>query len=147
MGADITLENVHTSAGETVANITVRSSSLKGTTVGGDIIPRLIDELPIIAVAAVCTFLTRALPFMIFKNAEALPRKIVYLGNVLPMAIMLCLIIYCVRNTSFFQYPYGLPELLGIGSVVLLHVWKRNNMISIIGGTLLYMVLVQLVFV
>lgn len=53
IGADITLENVHTSAGETVANITVRSSSLKGTTVGGDIIPRLIDELPIIAVAAV----------------------------------------------------------------------------------------------
>ena len=53
MGADITLENVHTSAGETVANITVRSSSLKGTKVGGDIIPRLIDELPIIAVAAV----------------------------------------------------------------------------------------------
>ena len=99
------------------------------------------DSLLIIAVAAVCTFLTRALPFMIFKNAEALPRKIVYL------AIMLCLIVYCVRNTSFFQYPYGLPELLGIGSVVLLHVWKRNNMISIIGGTLLYMVLVQLVFV
>ena len=94
------------------------------------------DSLLIIAVAAVCTFLTRALPFMIFKNAEALPRK-----------IMLCLIVYCVRNTSFFQYPYGLPELLGIGSVVLLHVWKRNNMISIIGGTLLYMVLVQLVFV
>lgn len=53
MGANITLENVHTSAGETVADITVRSSSLKGTTVGGDIIPRLIDELPIIAVAAV----------------------------------------------------------------------------------------------
>ena len=89
----------------------------------------------------------RALPFMIFKNAEALPRKIVYLGNVLPMAIMLCLIVYCVRNTAFFQYPYGLPELLGIGSVVLLHVWKRNNMISILGGTLLYMMLVQLVFV
>ena len=80
------------------------------------------DTLLIIAVAAVCTFLTRALPFMIFKNAEALPRKIVYLGNVLPMAIMLCLIVYCVRNTAFFQYPYGLPELLGIGSVVLLHV-------------------------
>lgn len=56
MGADITLENVHTSAGETVANITVRSSSLKGTTVGGDIIPRLIDELPIIAVAAVFAY-------------------------------------------------------------------------------------------
>lgn len=61
------------------------------------------DSLLIIAVAAVCTFLTRALPFMIFKNAEALPRKIVYLGNVLPMAIMLCLIVYCVRNTSFFN--------------------------------------------
>ena len=106
-----------------------------------------VETLIIIAVAAVCTFLTRALPFMIFKNAEALPKKIVYLGKVLPMAIMLCLIVYCVRNTAFLQYPYGLPELLGIAAVVVLHLWKRNNMISIIGGTLLYMVLVQLVFV
>ena len=106
-----------------------------------------VETLIIIAVAAVCTFLTRALPFMIFKNAEALPKKIVYLGKVLPMAIMLCRIVYCVRNTAFLQYPYGLPELLGIAGVVVLHLWKRNNMISIIGGTLLYMVLVQLVFV
>lgn len=60
-----------------------------------------VETLIIIAVAAVCTFLTRALPFMIFKNAEALPKKIVYLGKVLPMAIMLCLIVYCVRNTAF----------------------------------------------
>ena len=106
-----------------------------------------VETLMIIAVAAVCTFLTRALPFMIFNNAEALPKKIVYLGKVLPMAIMLCLIVYCVRNTAFLHYPYGLPELLGIAGVVVLHLWKRNNMISIIGGTLLYMVLVQLVFV
>ena len=87
---------------------------------------------------------TCAALLLIFKALNT-PRKIAQ--GVLPMAIMLCLIVYCVRNTSFFQYPYGLPELLGIGSVVLLHVWKRNNMISIIGGTLLYMVLVQLVFV
>ena len=62
------------------------------------------------------------------------------------MAIMLCLIIYCVRHTAFMSYPYGIPEFLGIGCVVLLHIWKRNNMISIIGGTFVYMMLIQVVF-
>lgn len=103
-------------------------------------------SLSIILVVAFCTFLTRALPFFIFKNPDALPKPIIYLGKVLPMAIMLCLIVYCVRNTAFLAYPYGIPELLGIGCVVLLHVWKRNNMISIIGGTVVYMVLIQVVF-
>lgn len=105
------------------------------------------DTFVIIAVVSVCTFLTRALPFLIFKNAKQLPGHIVYLGKVLPMAIMLCLIVYCVRNTMFFEYPYGIPEIASILVVAGLHVWKRNNMISIVIGTILYMVLIQFVFV
>ena len=105
------------------------------------------DSLMIIGVVAICSFLTRALPFMIFKNTAVLPKKIVYLGNVLPMAIMFCLIVYCIRDTSFLTYPYGLPQVLGILCVVVLHLWKRNNMISIIGGTIFYMFLVQKVFI
>ena len=62
------------------------------------------------------------------------------------MAIMLCLVVYCLRNTAFLTYPYGIPELISIGVVVILHVWKRNNMISIVCGTVLYMVLIQVVF-
>ena len=105
------------------------------------------DSLMIIGVVAICSFLTRALPIIIFKNTAVLPKKIVYLGNVLPMAIMLCLIVYCVRNTSFLTYPYGLSQILSILCVVALHLWKRNNMISIIGGTIFYMFLIQVIFV
>lgn len=105
------------------------------------------DTFMIIAVASVCTFLTRALPFLVFKNAQQLPNYIVYLGKVLPMAIMLCLVVYCVRDAAFLVYPYGLPEIISIFSVGILHIWKRNTIISIICGTVLYMVLIQLVFV
>lgn len=103
------------------------------------------DTFLIIFICATCTFLTRALPFLIFRKGN-LPKKIVYLGNVLPMAIMLCLIVYCVRDTQFFVYPYGLPALLGIATVAILHVWKRNMMLSIAGGTILYMLMVQFIF-
>lgn len=98
-----------------------------------------------ILVCAACTFLTRALPFFIFRSG-VLPESITYLGNALPLAIMFCLIIYCIRNTQFFSYPFGLPQLLGIASVAILHLWKRNMIISIAGGTLLYMLMVQLIF-
>lgn len=104
------------------------------------------ESLAIILVVAITTFFTRALPFLIFKNTSTLPEKVVYLGKVLPMAIMLCLVVYCLRNTAFLTYPYGIPELISIGVVVILHVWKRNNMISIVCGTVLYMVLIQVVF-
>lgn len=104
------------------------------------------ETLSIIAVVVVCTFLTRALPFLVFKDSERIPQYILYLGRVLPMAIMFMLIIYCVRSTTFLQYPYGIPEILGIGCVVLLHLWKRNNIISIVGGTVVYMILIQCVF-
>lgn len=105
------------------------------------------ESLAIILVVAITTFFTRALPFLIFKNTTTLPEKIVYLGKVLPMGIMLCLIVYCLRNTMFTTYPYGIPEVISVGVVALLHIWKRNNMISIVCGTVLYMILIQVVFV
>lgn len=105
------------------------------------------ETLSIIVVAVFCTFLTRALPFLIFKHTERLPEIVLYLGKVLPMAIMFCLVLYCIRNTAFLTYPYGMPEVIGIAIVVVLHLWKRNNMLSIIGGTLCYMIMVQHLFV
>lgn len=105
------------------------------------------DTLLIIGVVIICTFLTRALPFLVFKDSARIPSVVIYLGKVLPMAIMFLLVLYCVRSTAFLKYPYGIPEILGIISVVVLHLWKRNNMISIVGGTLIYMILVQLIFI
>lgn len=69
-----------------------------------------------------------------------------YLGKVLPPATMAMLIVYCLRSTQVLSWPFGLPELIAVAAVVGLHLWKRNNLISICGGTLLYMVLVQAVF-
>jgi branched-subunit amino acid transport protein AzlD len=100
----------------------------------------------IIAVVAAVTFITRVLPFLFFRNRET-PKIIVYLGNVLPPAIMGLLIVYCLKGVSFAAYPYGLPELIAIAVVAALQTWKKNILLSIFSGTALYMVLVQLVFV
>ena len=105
-----------------------------------------VESLLSIAVMAGVTFLTRALPFLLFDRGEKPPRVVLYLGRVLPPAIMAILVVYCLRGVSLLTYPYGLPELLAGAAVVGLHLWKKNNLISILGGTALYMVLVQLVF-
>ena len=102
--------------------------------------------LLIIAVIAAITFLTRVLPFLLFRDPQKTPKAILYLGRVLPPATMAMLIVYCLRSTQMLAYPFGLPELLAVAVVVGLHLWKRNNLLSICGGTLLYMVLVQAVF-
>ena len=99
-----------------------------------------------ILVAALVTAATRFLPFLIFGNGKKTPDIIVYLGKVLPYAIMGMLVIYCLKNVSFLQSPFGIPELLGCAAVAILHVWKRNTLLSIGAGTVLYMLLVQLVF-
>ncbi len=102
--------------------------------------------LQILVIAAVTAAL-RFLPFLLFRNAEKRPAVITYLGNVLPCAVIGMLVIYCLKNVSLTASPYGLPELLAVAAVVLLHVWRHNTLLSIFGGTALYMVLVQLVFV
>lgn len=100
-----------------------------------------------IAVMAVVTFLTRALPFLLFDRGSAPPKLILYLGRVLPPAIIAMLIIYCLKDISFAQTGNWLPQLISVAAVVVLHLWKHNNLLSIFGGTILYMVLVQAVFV
>jgi len=100
-----------------------------------------------ILVIAIVTFAIRVAPFILFGKDKATPKYIVYIGNYLPPAVMSMLIIYCLRNVSISQFPFGLPEVIGIITVATLHIWKRNNLISIIGGTAIYMMSVQFIFV
>ena len=102
--------------------------------------------LAIIAVAAVVTAATRFLPFLIFGNGKKTPDIIVYLGKVLPYAIMGMLVVYCMKDVSITEAPHGLPELIACGAVAALHVWRRNTLLSIAVGTIGYMLLVQFVF-
>lgn len=99
-----------------------------------------------ILVIAIVTFGTRVVPFILLGKNKTTPKYIVYLGNYLPPAVISMLIIYCLRNIKLHFSPHGIPEAIGIITVAALHIWKRNNLISIIGGTVIYMVMVQLVF-
>lgn len=100
----------------------------------------------IIVVAGAVTLLLRFLPFLIFNGKRETPPYISYLGKVLPYAIMGMLVIYCLRGISFTAAANFLPELIACAVVVLAHVWKRNTLLSIISGTVCYMLLVQFVF-
>lgn len=99
----------------------------------------------LIAVISLVTIAIRFLPFLVFGSRET-PKFITYLGKVLPYAVMGMLCVYCLRNVSFVSSPHGIPELISVAVVVLLHFWRRNTLLSIIGGTVCYMLLVQLVF-
>lgn len=98
----------------------------------------------IVAVAAVITAAIRALPFVIFKNKT--PETIEYLGRVLPYAIMGMLVVYCLKNVSFASASGFAAEAVSLGLVFALHKWKHNNLLSILGGTVCYMLLIQNVF-
>lgn len=102
--------------------------------------------LLMIAVTSLCTILLRALPFLVFRGKRKVPQIVEYLGNTLPPAIMVILVIYCIKGISLKMNPYGIPELLGILAVAVLHVWKRNILLSVGLGTILYMFLIQIVF-
>ena len=99
-----------------------------------------------IAVMAAVTFLTRALPFLLFDRGDHPPRLVLYLGQVLPPAVIAMLIVYCLKGISFAAPGGWVPTLLAGGAAVLLHLWKGNDLLSIFGATVLYMVLVQGVF-
>ena len=105
-----------------------------------------VESLLSIAVMAGVTFLTRALPFLLFDRGEKRPRVVLYLGRVLPPAIIAMLIVYCVRGVTFAAPAGWVPTLLAGLAAVLLHLLKGNDLISIFGATGLYMVLVQGVF-
>ena len=105
------------------------------------------QALASIAVMAVVTFLTRALPFLLFDRGDHPPRLILYLGRVLPPAIIAMLIVYCRKGVTFAAPAGWVPPLIAGLAAVLLHIWKSNDLISIFGSTVLYMILVQGVFV
>ena len=104
------------------------------------------QQLVTILVVAAGTMLTRFLPFLLFPAGKPTPKYIQYLGRVLPAAVFGMLVVYCLKNVTWMAAPHGIPELLAILAVVLRHRWRGNVLLSIAGGTALYMALVQLVF-
>lgn len=100
-----------------------------------------------ILVIAGVTFLTRLLPFLIFPASKQPPKMVTYLSNVLPAAVMGMLVVYCLKGVSPLTYPHGLPELIAIILVVGSYIWKRNTLLSVLVGTIAYMILIQWIFV
>ena len=92
------------------------------------------------------TVITRFLPFLLFPDSRPVPKLITYLGRTLPAAMMGLLVVYCLRNFSVASAPHGLPELIATAVVIGTYAWKENFLISVGGGTAVYMILVQFVF-
>lgn len=99
----------------------------------------------LIAVVAVVTMLLRFIPFVIFGRSKT-PDHITYISSILPYAIMGMLVVYCVKDVNIAAAPHGIPELIAGGVVVRLHIWKENTLLSIVTGTIVYMLLIQFVF-
>ncbi|MBD5523286.1 MAG: branched-chain amino acid transporter AzlD [Lachnospiraceae bacterium] len=104
------------------------------------------QQIITIGMVVLGTVMTRFVPFLVFPAGKPTPKYIQYLGKVLPAAVFGLLVIYCLKNVSLFAGSHGIPEMIGIAVVVGLHLWKRQMLISIAGGTICYMLLVQLVF-
>ena len=105
------------------------------------------QHILIILIAVLSTVLTRFLPFALFPAGKPLPAFVRYLGRVLPGAVFGLLMVYCFKDVSLLAGSHGLPELIAIAVVAALHLWKKQTLLSIAGGTIAYMLLVQLVFV
>lgn len=106
----------------------------------------LTEQVITIAVIVAGTMLTRFLPFLLFPAGKPTPEYIRYLGKVLPPAVFGLLVVYCLKDVDFLGGNHGLPEMVSIAAVVILHYWKRQMLLSIAGGTVLYMLLVQMIF-
>lgn len=104
------------------------------------------QQLITIAMVVLGTVITRFLPFLLFPAGKPTPKYIQYLGKVLAPAVFGLLIVYCLKGVSLFSGSRGLPELIGILVTAGLHLWRRQMLLSIAGGTVVYMLLVQLVF-
>lgn len=102
------------------------------------------QQIITLALCAIATIITRFLPFLVFSEDRKTPPIIEYLGNMLPPALFGMLIIYCLRNTEILAGSHGIPELIALIVTVLLHLFKRQTLISIAGGTICYMLLLNL---
>ena len=101
----------------------------------------------LVGVCALITAALRFIPFFVFGGKRKTPAFITYLGKVLPFAIMGMLVVFCLKNVSITSYPHGIPELLGVLTVAGLHIWKRNTLLSIVAGTVVYILLVNFIFI
>lgn len=106
----------------------------------------LTQQIVTIALCAFGTMITRFLPFIVFRSDKPTPKYIQYIGNALPPAIFGMLVIYCLKDVSLLGGSHGIPEAIAIIAVIALHLWKKNMLLSIAGGTVCYMLLVQFVF-
>ena len=104
------------------------------------------EQIITVALCVAGTMTTRFLPFVVFSSRRPTPKYVQYLGKVLPGAIFGMLVVYCLKDVSIINYSHGIPEAIAIVITVLLHLWKRQMLLSIAGGTVVYMLLVQLVF-
>ena len=102
--------------------------------------------LAMVAVSAAVTAFLRFLPFLLLRKGHKTPAIITYLGKVLPCAIMGMLVVYCMKDVTITAWPHGIPELLGCIIVALLHIWRRNTLLSIGVGTIAYMLMIQFLF-
>lgn len=104
------------------------------------------EQIIMMAMVVLGTMATRFLPFIVFPHGKETPKYVQYLGKALPGAVFGLLVIYSIKSVSLIAYPHGIPEFIALAFVVVLHLWKRQMLLSIAGGTVLYMVLVQTVF-
>ena len=106
----------------------------------------LTQQIITVAMAVLGTAVTRFLPFLLFPAGRPTPKYVQYLGKVLPAAVFGLLVVYSLKDVSILTGSHGIPELISIVLVIVLHVWKRQMLLSIAGGTVCYMLLVQFVF-
>lgn len=106
----------------------------------------LSEEIITIGMCVLATLLTRFLPFLVFSEKKKTPKFIEYLGKALPAAIFALLVVYCLKNVDVTAGSHGIPEFISVAVVAALHLWKRKILLSMAGGTLCYMLLVQLIF-
>ncbi|MBQ7932368.1 MAG: branched-chain amino acid transporter permease [Clostridia bacterium] len=104
------------------------------------------QQLITILMISLGTMSMRFLPFLIFPAGKPTPKYIQYLGKVLPGAVFGMLVIYCLKTVSVTSFPFGIPELIGIAVTAILHLWKKQMILSMGAGTIVYMLLVQFVF-
>lgn len=104
------------------------------------------QQISTVGLCVLGTMLTRFLPFFIFRENQETPAFIQYIGKFLPSAVFGMLVIYCLKNINFLGGTHGLPELIAIAVTILLHLWKRQMLLSISGGTICYMLLLRIVF-
>lgn len=103
------------------------------------------QQIVTIVILAVITFMTRALPFLIFPAGKPTPKYIQYLGKALPLAVFGMLVVYCLKDVQWLEGSRGIPEILGIAAVVLMHLWRRQLFLSMAVGTAVYMILIRVI--